>query len=164
MQHSRAFCMCVRISQIHLFVHMFSETGHGLTAWLTVMKSRPVRAHQTRKTPQTSPMSQLEQRGENQFIYVLCITAHHISKKIGILELCKIYTNHEIKDIFPPTLSYFIRVCVCVRMRVCMCMLLCACVYMHMWVCECITQLWPNPNITTQFCWPQAEQDHALRG
>lgn len=51
-----------------VFVHVFPDTGRGLTAWLIVMKSHPAQAHQMRKTPQSSQMTLLEQRGENKFI------------------------------------------------------------------------------------------------
>ncbi len=71
-------CVCVclfvcALTLIHfVFVYVFPDPGHGLTAWLIVMKSRPAQAHRMRKTLQSSQMTQLEQMGENEFIYILC--------------------------------------------------------------------------------------------
>lgn len=42
------------------------DTGHALTAWLTVTKSRPAQGRRMRKTSPRSPTTLLEQMGEQE--------------------------------------------------------------------------------------------------
>lgn len=59
---SISVCVCVRV---------LLDTGHALTAWLTVTKSRPARARQMRKTSPRSPTTLLEQTGEREPGYTI---------------------------------------------------------------------------------------------
>ena len=63
--------MCV-YSNLFVFVCV-SDAGPGRTAWLIVMKSRPALALRMRKTPQSSLMTQPEQRGESS-VYIAAFT------------------------------------------------------------------------------------------
>lgn len=56
-------CMCANTNPF-VFVYVCPDTGHALIAWLIVMKSRPAQVRQMRKTPLSSQMILLEQKGK----------------------------------------------------------------------------------------------------
>lgn len=65
-------CMCANANPF-VFVDVCPDTGHALIAWLIVMKSRPAQVRQMRKTPLSSQMILLEQKG-NFFYFNFILT------------------------------------------------------------------------------------------